>query len=219
MKYLTLILLFAVSLTATAQDYPDSLSSTINTINDSTYTVSTFVVFEGDNGEKSTSTITSSYLDSAGVATYILSADLRGLRANRTRVHGRRKVAEIAQEFFITSKAVGQVFPDLFEAHTGIAPDEIDIGLDNLFVGDWQFTEAGNTSRVDFQVVRRSNGRFAAVTEDGGTKAYTYSQNEIAIRNFGDLQTGILSFYRVKQGDNTFKTIDGQYIIRKLYTR
>ena len=214
MKYLTLILLFAVSLTATAQDYPDSLSSTINTINDSTYTVSTFVMFEGDNGEKSTSTITSIYLDSAGVAAYILSADLRGVRAGRVRVHGRRKVAKLAQQFFVTSKAVGDVYPDLFEAHTGTPPDEVNTGIDYLFTGDWIFFERGEDTNVPFELFRRGNGRLVALTETDGSKVYIYSEDELAIRNFNGLD-GLVSFYRIRPNSRTFQTIGGNYVIRR----
>ena len=168
MKYLTLILLFAVSLTATAQNYPDSLSAEVITVNDSTFKVQTFVMFEGPNGEKTSSTITSEYLDSTGITRYILRADLRGLRSGRIRVSGRKQVAELAREYFITANAVGEVYPNLFQSFTGIDTDRIDIGLDGIYVGDWEFRETGDTTRTEFIIIRRPNGRFAAVTEEIG---------------------------------------------------
>jgi len=219
MKYLFFLLLITMSLTATAQNYPDSLSAEVITVNDSTFKVQTFVMFEGPNGEKTSSTITSEYLDSTGVARYILRADLRGLRSGRIRVSGRKQVAELAREFFITSKAVGEVYPNLFQSFTGIDTDKIDIGLDGIYVGDWQFRETGDPTLTEFIIIRRPNGRFAAVTEESGTKCFAYSKDEIGIRNFGTLETGILSFYRMQEGRDVFTSIDGKYIIRKLYTQ
>jgi hypothetical protein len=216
MKYTTIILL-ALSNFCSAQNQPDSISASINVVNDSTYTVETEVYFFGQNGEQTASTVTSQYLDSTEVADYILKADYEGLGVNGVDVLGKRRTAFLAQKFIAAHNSASTVYSDLYELHTGVGADRVDRGLDRMFIGDWQWRQSGDPARVNFKVVRRPNGRLVALTDEGGSLMIINSRNGIAIRSFGSSNTGIVDFYR-RPGTDTFESVgrDNTFFIRKL---
>jgi hypothetical protein len=216
MKY-TVIILLALSNFCSAQNQPDSISASINIVNDSTYTVETEVYFFGQNGEQTASTVTSRYLDSAEVADYILSVDYEGLNVNGVEVIGKKRTATLAQKFIAAYNSASTIYSDLYELHTGIGSDMVDRGLDYLFVGNWQWRQSGDPARVNFNVLRRPNGRLVALTDDGGSLMIIASRNGVAIRNFGGSTTGTVDFYR-RPGTDTFESVgrDNTFFIRKL---